>query len=296
MKIRKKGKALLSGAMAAFILGNTSMVSAMWNGRKQTEREVRARQARERLERTFQEAAGNGDLQTVRNCISQGVSVNANGGSALINAARSGNLEIVKYLVDHGADVNKGDALGYAASSGHLDIVKFLNNQRLINDGSQSKPQPKPQPKPYRGNSVQEIVCHFIETLDNVINNPDINERLVHIMREYNNFVQTIYEKIVFPTRLPAEVADYHELNGQNKLNTAREYFEKYLLRDNRKAKNIILLARNRRNCIEHNKGICDGKCDLEMDFEKGEKIVLEESYIKKVLDALKTVAKDIKY
>ena len=177
-----------------------------------------------------------------------------------------------------------------------MDIVKFLNNQRLINDGSQSKPQPKPQPKPYRGNSVQEIVCHFIETLDNVINNPDINERLVHIMREYNNFVQTIYEKIVLPTRLPAEVADYHELNGQNKLNTAREYFEKYLLRDNRKAKNIILLARNRRNCIEHNKGICDGKCDLEMDFEKGEKIVLEESYIKKVLDALKTVAKDIKY
>ena len=276
MKIRKKGKALLSGAMVAFILGNTSMVSAMWNGRKQTEREVRARQEREererqereRLERTFQEAAGNGDLQTVRNCISQGVSVNANGGSALINAARSG----------------------------HLDIVKFLNNQRLINDGSQSKPQPKPQPKPYRGNSVQEIVCHFIETLDNVINNPDINERLVHIMREYNNFVQTIYEKIVLPTRLPAEVADYHELNGQNKLNTAREYFEKYLLRDNRKAKNIILLARNRRNCIEHNKGICDGKCDLEMDFEKGEKIVLEESYIKKVLDDLKTVAKDKKY
>ena len=135
MKIRKKGKALLSGAMAAFILGNTSMVSAMWNGRKQTEREERERQARERLERTFQEAAGNGDLQTVRNCISQGVSVNANGGSALINAARSGNLEIVKYLVDHGADVNARDKyvhtpLGYAASSGHLDIVKYLSRPR----------------------------------------------------------------------------------------------------------------------------------------------------------------------
>ena len=51
----------------------------------------------------------------------------------LILATDAGNLEIVKYLVDHGADVNavenddhKWSALIMAAEKGHLDIVKYL--------------------------------------------------------------------------------------------------------------------------------------------------------------------------
>ena len=52
-------------------------------------------------------------------------------GRPLHSAASSGSLEIVKYLVDHGADVNckitrVGSPLHSAASSGSLEIVKYL--------------------------------------------------------------------------------------------------------------------------------------------------------------------------
>lgn len=53
------------------------------------------------------------------------------GETALILAAREGNLAIVKYLLKSGADVNvtdnsKSNALFYAAQNGHTKVVKFL--------------------------------------------------------------------------------------------------------------------------------------------------------------------------
>ena len=47
---------------------------------------------------------------------------------ALQYAARYGKLEIVKLLIEHGADIHADDdyALGKAAEFGHLEIVKFL--------------------------------------------------------------------------------------------------------------------------------------------------------------------------
>ena len=46
----------------------------------------------------------------------------------LIEAAKSGNLEVVKYLVENGADIHaeKDYALRLAAYNGHLDVVKYL--------------------------------------------------------------------------------------------------------------------------------------------------------------------------
>ena len=43
-------------------------------------------------------------------------------------AVRKGHLDIVKYLLDHGADIHAGDdcALIEAVREGHLDIVKYL--------------------------------------------------------------------------------------------------------------------------------------------------------------------------
>jgi ankyrin repeat protein len=47
---------------------------------------------------------------------------------ALVKYSQSGNLEIVKYLVEHGADVHAGDdeALHLSSNNGHLEIVEYL--------------------------------------------------------------------------------------------------------------------------------------------------------------------------
>lgn len=48
--------------------------------------------------------------------------------SALRIASENGHLDIVKYLVEKGADVydDKNVAVGYASMRGHLDVVKYL--------------------------------------------------------------------------------------------------------------------------------------------------------------------------
>jgi ankyrin repeat protein len=42
----------------------------------------------------------------------------------------NGHLDVVKYLIEHGADVHvgKGIALGRASRNGHLAVVKYLEN------------------------------------------------------------------------------------------------------------------------------------------------------------------------
>src|SRR5205814_8712767 len=64
-----------------------------------------------------------------------GGSVNAKGRggfSALLAAARNGHLEVVKYLVEHGANIDERNnardktPLLAAAFDGHYDIVKYL--------------------------------------------------------------------------------------------------------------------------------------------------------------------------
>lgn len=80
------------------------------------------------------EAVDSGDLETVKNLLTDGADVNAredDGTTALIWAARYGSLEIVKALLLHGADVNAenkyGDtALSIAEAEGHPEIVQLL--------------------------------------------------------------------------------------------------------------------------------------------------------------------------
>lgn len=60
--------------------------------------------------------------------------LSANNNFDLKKAARTGNLELVKLLVDMGTDVNaKGygaaTALHYASVNGHIDVVQFLIKQ-----------------------------------------------------------------------------------------------------------------------------------------------------------------------
>jgi hypothetical protein len=85
-------------------------------------------------ERLWQ-AAFSGDLEGVKSAVGQGAAVDFKGQSGftpLNAAARNGHLEIVKYLVEHGADIDKSDnsrdktPLLAASFKGHFDIVKYL--------------------------------------------------------------------------------------------------------------------------------------------------------------------------
>ena len=79
-------------------------------------------------------AAKTGNFQQVKLLVEHGADVNCKNyhfGSPLHSGALSGSLEIIKYLVEHGADVNcENDCLGSpihcAVSSGSLEIVKYL--------------------------------------------------------------------------------------------------------------------------------------------------------------------------
>lgn len=75
-----------------------------------------------------------GDLSQIKMIISQGFDVNSrldeDGGTALMLAAMGGKTEIVKYLVEIGADVNataiSDFALSCAALEGHREIYEYL--------------------------------------------------------------------------------------------------------------------------------------------------------------------------
>jgi ankyrin repeat protein len=46
----------------------------------------------------------------------------------LIKAAKQGNLEVIKFLIENGANINIYDDLAFrvAAKNGHFEIIKFL--------------------------------------------------------------------------------------------------------------------------------------------------------------------------
>jgi ankyrin repeat protein len=84
----------------------------------------------------FVTAAAAGDLPIVTHDLDAGVSPNAGssgeeGVSALSAAASSGQVEVVRLLLDRGADVNAddywgGNALCGPSLNGHVDVVQLL--------------------------------------------------------------------------------------------------------------------------------------------------------------------------
>lgn len=77
-------------------------------------------------------ASNEGNIIDAKNSVRNGANVNATnekGTSALMYAAWGGHLNIVKFLVECGANINlktNADALSGAASFGHLEIVRYL--------------------------------------------------------------------------------------------------------------------------------------------------------------------------
>ncbi len=86
------------------------------------------------------DAARNGNLQEIKHLIAHGANVNIRtvlGSTALHWAARKGHAAIVEYLVSHGADVNASNeysetALHWSAWNGHVGIIKLLVSQGAI--------------------------------------------------------------------------------------------------------------------------------------------------------------------
>ena len=83
----------------------------------------------------FIQAVKNGDVQAVLSSLSSGADINIRDREnipVLIWAANSGHVDIVKLLLDKGADVNEKEvntgitALWIASQNGHADVVKLL--------------------------------------------------------------------------------------------------------------------------------------------------------------------------
>ena len=84
------------------------------------------------------DAVQNGNLERVTLLVEQGVEKDQTFGdrkdTALCVAADNGDIDIIRYLVEHGADVAKADKYGWyplinAAFHGHLDVVRYLLEQ-----------------------------------------------------------------------------------------------------------------------------------------------------------------------
>jgi hypothetical protein len=83
----------------------------------------------------FLAAARKGDTAAVKGFLDKGVDVNAKtryGATALSYACDKGHVEVIKLLIERGADVNVRDTfygevpLGWALSHGHVEVIKLL--------------------------------------------------------------------------------------------------------------------------------------------------------------------------
>lgn len=87
-------------------------------------------------------AANSGNLEVVKALVDKGVVLNQknkSGRTPIWVAAEKGHLDVVRYLVDKGADPNEADNIGQtpiwvAAREGNLDVVRYLVEEAKVED------------------------------------------------------------------------------------------------------------------------------------------------------------------
>ena len=69
-----------------------------------------------------------GYIDIVKFLVSHGADVNTSNDQPLRDAAENGHLEVVKFLISNGANMytNEGQALRVSDMRGHEEVVKFL--------------------------------------------------------------------------------------------------------------------------------------------------------------------------
>jgi len=77
---------------------------------------------------TFRWASSNGHLEVVKFLVEKGADIHADDNYAFCWASKNGHLEVVKFLVEKGADIhaNNNVALRLASMNAQLEIIKFL--------------------------------------------------------------------------------------------------------------------------------------------------------------------------
>ncbi|AKI80641.1 putative ankyrin repeat protein [Acanthamoeba polyphaga mimivirus] len=72
-----------------------------------------------------------GNLNMVKYLIDLGADIKSDNNSAVIYASKNGHLEVVEYLVSQGANIraNKDLAVRWAFRKGHIEVVEFLISQ-----------------------------------------------------------------------------------------------------------------------------------------------------------------------
>ena len=76
-------------------------------------------------------ASSNGHLEVVKYLVEQGADIHANDDLSLISASNNGHLELVKYLVEQGADIHAHNdlSLRWARQRGHTEVADYLVSQ-----------------------------------------------------------------------------------------------------------------------------------------------------------------------
>lgn len=89
---------------------------------------------RDELNKQFRDAAARGDIEMLKLLLDRGADIhsrNCDEWTALHNSARRGHVECLKYLVEHGAHakaitINGSTAIHLASEIGHLNCIEYL--------------------------------------------------------------------------------------------------------------------------------------------------------------------------
>lgn len=120
-------------------------------------------------ERALLSAALGGQLDIVHYLVDNGANIHFHDDEALVNSAINGHFEVIRYLVEKGAiahDEQYGSALEAAVSYGNLDIIKYLVENCIIQNLTDEQKYEDDQPlmsAVFKGRL--DIVQYLMETI-----------------------------------------------------------------------------------------------------------------------------------